>query len=95
MGSVAKVVEVDLEVGNEGGSSDVVGKDGCPSETLNVEDRRDVISSLVVGSIVDVILATAVDSPMTGKGEPGDSFPKSLVDASEVNLGSFELPVGM
>ena len=53
------------------------GKDGCPSEALNVEDRRDVISSLVVGSIVDVILATAVDSPMTGKGEPGVSFPKS------------------
>ena len=84
MGSVAKVVEVDLEVGNEGGSSEVVGKDGCPSEAVDsvvekeggpseavhVEGPRDVISSLVIGSIVDVIFATAVDPPMTGKGEP-------------------------
>ena len=71
---------VDSMGGKDGCPSEVVdglvGKDGVPSETIDVEDRRDVISSLVVDS-VDVIFATAVDSPMTGKGEPGDSFPKS------------------
>ena len=53
-----------------------VGKDGGASEAVDVEGRRDVNLSLVVGRIVDVILGIAVDSPTTGKGEPGDSFPK-------------------
>ena len=67
-------------VGNEGGPSEgVVGKDGRSSETVDVDGWRDDIVSLVVGNIVDVILATGVDSPMTGKGEPGDSFPKPSV----------------
>ena len=85
MGSDAKVGEVDLVVGNDGGSSEVVVNDGGlseevgnegrpseavdsvvvknggPSEAVDVEVRRDGILSLVVGSIVDVKLATAVD----------------------------------
>ena len=51
VGSDDKVGEVDI----------VVGKDGGPSEAVDVEGRRDGILSLVVGSIVDVKLAPAVD----------------------------------
>ena len=56
---------VDSMGGNDGCPSEavdsVVEKDGGPSEAVDVEGPRDVISSLVVGSIVDVKLATAVD----------------------------------
>ena len=75
MGSDTTVGEVDLVVGNDDGSSEVVGNEGGPSEAVDsvvgkvgrpseavdVEGRRDGILSLVVGSIVDVKLATAVD----------------------------------
>ena len=83
MGSDEKVGEVDL----------VLGKDGRPSEAVDVEGVSDGILALVVEGTG--VVTRGVDSPMTGKGEPGDSFPESLVDDSGVvvSLDSFVLPV--
>ena len=103
VGSVGS--DTKLVVGNVGGVSVSVGKDVEASEAVDsvvgydetsydvdVEDCLDVTPSLVLGSIVDVV------SPTMGKGDPGDSFPVSPVDDSEVNivvsLKSFVLPVG-